>query len=184
MQPTDLAQIVGDLGPIIGLAAVLLGTLLGGWLQSRISRKQALQEHANQLKLLSETYRQNLEVLTMQQRREEDLRIRQFAESDRADRLVVIEYIDLLLPRLIEVASIDYIASNNTDLEVLRRLKQLQNYMTTTVIDASHPERNLGLRMSFLLAQLTAAMRIALNARWTRPLTDSQTVFLGHWRAT
>ena len=55
MQPTDLAQIVGDLGPIIGLAAVLLGTLLGGWLQSRISRKQALQEHANQLKLLSET---------------------------------------------------------------------------------------------------------------------------------
>jgi hypothetical protein len=180
---TDMAQIVADLSPVIGLIGVLLGTLLGGWLQARISRKQALQERDNQLKLLTETHRQNMEVLAMQHRREEDLRLRQFAESDRADRLVVIEYVDLVLPRLIEVASIDYIASDNKDAEELRRFKQLQRYMTEMVVDPAHPEKNLGLRTAFLLFQLTAAMRIALNARWTRPLTDEQGVFLSHWES-
>lgn len=183
MQTTDLAQTVEDLGPIIGLVAVLAATLLGGWLQARLSRKQAIHEHDNQFKLLAETHRQNVEVLALQQRQEEELRIRQFAESDRADRLVVIEYIDLLLPRLIEVASIEYVASDNVDADELRRFKLLQNYMTSSVVDPAHPERNLGLRMSFLLSQLTAAMRIALNARWTRPLTDAQTHFLAHWES-
>lgn len=89
----------------IGLVAVVLGTLLGGWLQARHSRNQARLEHERQLGVLTETHRQNLEVLALQQRREEDLRVRQFAESDRADRLVVTEYVALLLPRLIEGAS-------------------------------------------------------------------------------
>lgn len=180
---TGLAQLVEDLEPVIGLAAVLLGTLLGGWLQARISRKQSTADHANQLKLLDATHRQNLEMMTAQHRREEDLRLRQFEESDRADRLVVIEYVDLLLPRLIEVASISYIASDNKDPDELRRFVQIQRYMSETAIDPSHPERNLGLRMAFLLFQLTAAMRIALNARWTRPLTKEQAVFLGHWES-
>lgn len=177
----DLAQIVQDLGPVIGLAAVLVGTLLGGWLQARLSRRQTTQEHQDQLKVLAETHRQNLEVLSLQQRREEDVRLRQFAESDRADRLVVIEYVDLILPRLIEVSSIEYIASNNKNPDELRRFQTLQRFMSETTVDHAHPEKNLGLRMSFLWFQMIAAMRIALNARWTRPLTDAQSAFLAHW---
>ena len=179
----DLAQIVQDLGPIIGLAAVLAATLLGGWMQARLSRKQSSQEHQDQLKVLAETHRQNLEVLSLQQRREEDVRLRQFAESDRADRLVVIEYVDLILPRLIEVSSIEYIASNNRNQDELRRFQQLQRFMADTQVDHAHPERNLGLRMGFLWFQMIAAMRIALNARWTRPLSETQSVFLAHWES-
>ncbi len=180
---TDLVQVLKDLGPLISVFAVLLGTLLGGWMQARISRRRSDEERANQVKLLTETHRHNLEVMTMQQRREEDLRISQFEESDKADRLVVIEYIDLMLPRLIEVASINYIASDNKDLDELQRFTNLRRYMTVTLVDPSHPERNLDLRMAFLLFQLTAAMRIALNARWMRPLTDDQVVFLEHWES-
>lgn len=179
----DLAQTIEDLGPVIGLAAVLLGTLLGGWMQARLSRRQATQEQDSQLKVLAETHRQNLEVLSLQQRREEDARMRQFAESDRADRLVVIEYVDLILPRLIEVSSIEYIASNSKNPEELRKFQLLQRLMADTTVDHAHPERNLGLRMAFLWFQMIASMRIASNARWTRPLTDMQSEFLAHWES-
>lgn len=181
MPTIDMTQLMQDLGPIIGLAAVIAGTLLGGWLQARLSRKQAAQEHHNQLAVLAETHRQSIEMLTMQQKREEDLRVRQFAESDRADRLVVTEYVDLLLPRLIESSSIHYLAKDNKDPDELRRYTTLQKFMAETTVDPAHPERNAALRMAFLLFQLMAAMRIALNARWTRPLTDEQSRFLSHW---
>lgn len=181
METKEIIEVVQELGPIIGLLAVIAGTLLGGWLQARLSRSQASQEHSNQLAVLTETHRQNIEVLTLQQKREEDLRVRQFAESDRADRLVVAEYVDLLLPRLIEASSIEYLGGDNRDADELRRYKQLQRFMGELTVDAAHPERNASLRMAFLLFQLMAAMRIALNARWTRPLTDLQTRFLAHW---
>jgi hypothetical protein len=178
--PNDLLELVDELGPAIGVMAVVLGTLIAGWFQSKVARRQVQQAHESQLALLEQTHRHNLEVLTAQQRRDEDLRLRQFAESDRADRLVVIEYIDLLLPRLCEVASIEYLASDNKEADELRRYLTLQRYMSANVVDPAHPERNLGLRMAFLLFQL-AAMRIALNARWLRPLTGEQSRFLSHW---
>lgn len=181
MTSAELLQIIEELGPIIGLIAVIAGTLLGGWLQARLSRKQTKEEHGNQLAVLAETHRQSIEMLTLQQKREEDLRVRQFAEADRADRLVVAEYVDLLLPRLIETSSIYYLSSQNRDQEELRRYTQLQRFMGETAVDLAHPERNAALRMAFLLFQLMAAMRIALNARWTRPLTEQQSRFLAHW---
>jgi hypothetical protein len=179
----DIVDLVQELGPVLGVLAVVLGTVIAGWFQARVTRRQTAQTHESQLRLLEQTHRQNMEVLTLQQRREEDLRIRQFAESDRADRLVVIEYVDLLLPRLIEVSAIYYIGSDNRDADELRRFKQLQRFMLEQTVDFAHPERNLGLRMAFLLFQLVGSMRIALNARWTRPLTDEQTAFLSHWES-
>jgi hypothetical protein len=179
--PNDVLELVDELGPAIGVIAVVLGTLIAGWFQSKVARRQVQQAHDSQLALLEQTHRHNLEVLTAQQRRDEDLRLRQFAESDRADRLVVIEYIDLLLPRLCEVASIYYLAADNKDAEELQRYLRLQKFMGASAVDPAHPERNLGMRMTFLLFQLIAAMRIALNARWTRPLTEEQSQFLSHW---
>ena len=179
----ESADLPGLIEGFLGLGAVIVGTLLGGWLQARLSRKQASEEHRNQLSVLAETHRQNLEVLTLQQKREEDLRLRQFAESDRADRLVITEYVDVILPRLIEASSIQYLASDNKDQDELKKYKQLQKYMNELTIDPAHPERNAALRMAFLLFQLMAAMRIALNARWTRPLTEQQTTFLSHWES-
>ncbi len=183
MGMNDIVDLVQELGPVIGVFAVVLGTVIAGWFQARVTRSQTAQTHESQLRLLEQAHRQNIEVLTLQQRKEEDLRIRQFAESDRADRLVVIEYVDLLLPRLIEVCSIYYIKSDNKDLDELRRFKQLQRFMLEETIDPVHPEKSLGLRMAFLLFQLIGSMRIALNARWTRPLTEEQTTFLSHWES-
>jgi len=183
VQSNEYVKLLQELGPLIGLAAVLLGTLLGGWLQARISKDQVRRAHENQLQILQETHLHNLNVMTMQQKREEDLRLRQFTESDRADRLVVMEYVDLLLPRLIEVAAIYYLSSDNKDKDEGHRYQLLQRLMTTTAVDPAHPERNLGLRMAFLLFQLIAALRIALNARWTRPLSEDQAAFLAHWES-
>jgi hypothetical protein len=179
----DVVDLVQELGPAIGVLAVVIGTVIAGWFQATVARRQTAESHDSQLRVLEQTHRQNVEILTLQQRREEDVRLRQFAESDHADRLVVIEYVDLLLPRLYEVSSIDYIASDNRDAEELRRFNQLQRFMLDQEIDFAHPERNLGLRMAFLLFQLVGSMRIALNARWTRPLTDEQTTFLSHWES-
>lgn len=183
MEMKDVVDLIQELGPVIGVFAVVLGTVIAGWFQARVARSQTAQTHESQLRLLEQTHNQNMEVLALQQRREEDLRIRQFAESDRADRLVVIEYVDLLLPRLIEVSAIYYIASDNRDADELRRFKQLQRFMLERDVDFAHPEKNLGLRMAFLFFQLVASMRIALNARWTRPLTEDQTTFLSHWES-
>ena len=150
---TDLVQVLKDLGPLISVFAVLLGTLLGGWMQARISRRRSDEERANQVKLLTETHRHNLEVMTMQQRREEDLRISQFEESDNPERnrppraVIALEYIDLMLPRLIEVASINYIdASDNKDLDELQRFtKPDQLSVTTTLPARPTPRRRIKL---------------------------------------
>jgi|GEM_PF-2665354 len=183
MELHDCVQLVQELGPVIGVMAVVLGTVIAGWFQQRVTRSQTADAHRSQLQLLEETHRQNIAVLSIQQKREEDLRIRQFAESDRADRLVVIEYVDLLLPRLIEVSAIRYLAADNKDADELRRYQQLQRYMSEQSVEPAHPEKNLGLRMAFLLFQLIGSLRIALSARWTRPLTDEQTTFLSHWES-
>lgn len=181
MEAKDWVDLVNELGPVIGIVAVVIGALITGWFQARVSRKQATDAHESQLKLLQEAHRQTLETMALQHDREADQRTKQFAESDKADRLVVVEYVDLLLPRLIDAASIGYLGPNNRDQEELRRYQSLQQFMTQDAIDPAHPEKNLGLRMAFLVFQLTAAMRIALNARWLRPLTDVQTRFLSHW---
>ncbi len=181
MEAKDWVDLVNELGPVLGIAAVVIGALITGWFQARVARKQTAESHDSQLKLLQETHRQNLEVMSLQHDRESDQRTKQFAESDKADRLVVVEYVDLLLPRLIDAASIVYLGSNNRDQDELRRYQNLQHIMSLTDIDPAHPEKNLGLRMAFLMFQLTAAMRLALNARWLRPLTEDQTKFLAHW---
>lgn len=181
METKAFVEIMQALAPILALIAVVSAALLGGWLQARILRKQADQQHRNQLAVLVETHQRNLEVLTLQQKREEELRLRQFAESDRADRLVVTEYVDLILMRLIETSSIHYLGSDNNNSDELREYMKLQKYMNETKMDPAHPEKTAALRMAFLLFQLMASMRIALNARWTRPLTEVQSQFLSHW---
>ena len=181
MQAKDWVDLVNGLAPVFGIAAVVIGALITGGFQACVSRKQTAEAHDSQLKLLQETHRQNLEVMSWQDGRESDQRTRQFAESDKADRLVVVEYVDLLLPRLTDAASIVYLGPNNRDEDELRRYQNLQQLMAQVAIDAAHPEKNLGLRMAFLMFQLAAAMRIALNARWLRPLTEEQTKFLSHW---
>ena len=181
METKDWVDLVNELGPVLGIAAVVIGSLINGWFQACVSRKQTAEAHDSQLKLLQETHRQNLEVLSLQHDRDSDQRTRQFEESDKADRLVVVEYIDLLLPRLIEASSIVYLGPGNHDPDELRRYQNLQQLMEQVAIDPAHPEKNLGLRMAFLMFQLTAAMRIALNARWLRPLTQEQAKFLSHW---
>lgn len=183
MEGSEWLQAVKELSPVLGIIAVVVGALITGWFQARVSGAQSKKAHETQLELLQQSHRQSLEVLTLQQKREEDQRTRQFAEADKADRLVVIEYVDLLLPRLTDSASIHYLASDNRDADELRRYQNLQKYMQEREINEAHPERNLGLRMAFLIFQLTSAMRIALNARWTRPLTDEQRLFLSHWES-
>lgn len=181
METKDIADLVQALAPILGVVCGIAGAAFGGWLQARLSRKQSQEAQKNQQLALAETHRQNLEVITLQQKREEDLRLRQFAESDRADRLVVTEYLDLIMMRLIQTSSIYYLGSDNRDDDERQLYLQLQKYMNATEIDPAHPEKTAALRMAFLLFQLMAAMRIALDARWTRPLTDVQTKFLAHW---
>lgn len=158
------------LGPLLGAIAVVAGALVTSWAQSRESRRQSQQAH-----------QQSLELLLAQFEREDSMRNREFLESDCADRSLVGEYVEMLIPRLIDVAGIDYIASDNRDVEELQHFQNLQRFMQSTDIDAAHPERNLGLRMAFLMFQIMAAMRLALNARWTRPLSDEQSKFLQHW---
>jgi hypothetical protein len=181
MEANEIVELVQELGPAIGVMAVVLGTVIAGWFQARVARSQSAQSHESQLQLLEKTHKQNMEMLALQQRREEDLRLRQFEESDRADRLVVIEYVDLLLPRLTEVCSIRYLGYDNNDPDELQRFQLFQSRMMEKGIDRAHPERNLGLRIAFLLFQLVGSMRIALNARWARPLSERQTTFLAHW---
>lgn len=181
MDVQGMVDILNELGPVLGVLAVVLGTVVAGLFQAKVAGDQADRSHDSQLKLLEKTHAQSLKLLELQQRREEDLRIRQFEESDRADRLLVLEYVDLLLPRLHSMAIIDYLASDNKNRDELNRFQTLQKYMMVDDSDPAHPERTLGLRVSFLLFQLAAAMRLALNARWTRPLTDAQIEFLSHW---
>ncbi len=179
----DLLTVVERLAPVLGVVSVVVGALLAGWLQWRVTRSQMRIAHQSQLDVLKTTHLHDLEMMAAQRSREDEQRTRQFAEADRADRQVVVEYIDLLLPRLCEVASIHYLAADNRDTEELERYLTLQRHMQTTALDAAHPERNPGVRMTFLLFQLVAAMRLALNARWARPLTAEQTSFLAHWES-
>ncbi len=180
---SDLLMVLEKLEPVLGVLSVVVGTILAGLFQAHVARKECDAAHKSQLELLQSTHRQNLEVLALQQTREDAIRTRQFAEADKADRLLVMEYVDLLLPRLIEVASIDYIASDNANPVELQRYLQLQRYILADEIDPAHPESTLGIRMAFLLFQVVAAFRLALGARWIRPLTTEHSAFLAKWES-
>jgi hypothetical protein len=156
---------IRDPGTVIVAIAGLVGTVFAGWYQSR-------KAHQSQLAVLQAT-----------QQREDQLRERQFKESDNADRLMIIEYIDLLLPRLCEITSIYFLAGGpiNKDQQERDLFRRLHAFMNSVHIDPAHPERTLSLRLAFLLFQLLAAMRAALNARWLRPLSTGQVRFLSHY---
>ena len=158
------------LGPALGALAVVIGTLLTCWSQGRGVRRQA-----------EMTHRQNLELLRLEMHRDEKARRRQQEEADLADRLRVIEYVDMLVPRMHEIAAIRYLADDNKDEEEGEKYRTLKRYISIDAVSAAHPEQTLGLRISFLIFQLIAAMRLAILARWTRPLSDAQSRFLGYW---
>lgn len=183
MEMQELIELAKEMSPAFGVLSVVVGCVFSAYFQDRMTRKHAVISQRNQLQLMDQTFKQQIEILTIQQKREEDIRQRQYAEADRADRLVVTEYIDLLVPRLIEIASIDYIASDNRDENELRRFKRMQRYVSQTELDFAHPEKTLGLRIAFLLFQLVGSMRNALNSRWVRPLSQEQSDFLDHWEA-
>jgi len=156
---------IKDPGTVIVAVVGLFGTIFAGWYQSR-------KAHQSQVAILKAT-----------QQREELHRERQFQESDNADRLLIVEYIDQLLPRLCEITSIYFLAGSdiNKDQEERELFRRLQGFMNATNVDQAHPEHTLSIRLAFLLFQLIAAMRAALNARWTRPLSSAQAKFLTHY---
>ncbi len=161
----DFFAAIKDPGTVIVALAGLFGTLFAGWYQAR-------KAHASQLAVIRAT-----------EQREDRLRQRQYQESDNADRLLILEYVDQLLPRLSEIASIYFLAGTeiNKDDAERERFRRLQGFMRSTNVDPAHPEKTLSIRLAFLLFQLIAAMRTALNARWTRPLSDEQAQFLAHY---
>ncbi len=108
-------------------------------------------------------------------------RKRQREEVERAERLMVQDYVDLLLPRLLKITSLRYLGSRNRNLDELARYRNQAHFMAAQVIDPAHPEKNLAVRIAFLVLQLSAAFRIALDARWVRALTDTQHTFLENW---
>lgn len=206
-QLTNWNELANSLGPFIGIVAVLVGTLLAGWFQWKVMSKQhrlshksqmdALQQshmhnievtvrqsevdHRSQLDALKAAHEQNLEVIRLNQQREDTLRTKQNQESDRADRLRIDEYADLLLPRLTDFASIHYLGLDNKDPEELNKYLYLQKLMLEENLHPAHPERSAAMRLTFLMFQLIGAFRLALNARWTRPLSNEQMNFLSHW---
>jgi hypothetical protein len=159
---------------VSGVFGTLAAALITGWYQARSTREQLRSAHESQLKILEVT-----------KSRDEELRARQFAESDRADRLLITEYVDLILPRLVQITSIYFLAGGpaNANDEERRSFESLRSWMNSDEVDPAHPEKNLKLRLTFLLFQMIAAMRLALNARWTRPLSTEQGKFLEHWEA-
>lgn len=169
---SGIVEVLQALGPVLGVVSVVVGTALVGFWQNRTINRQTDIAHQHEI-----------DMLRIQQEREEDVRLRQYAESDHADRLLVTEYVDLLIPRLCDISSIYYIASDSHDEDELRLFKRLQQLMLSTTAQPAHPQANLGLRVTFLIFQLSAAMRLAMNARWTRPLTEEQSSFLSHWES-
>lgn len=157
----DWASAIRDPGTVIVAVAGLLTTVVVTWLQSR-SQERALKAA---------------------QRREDVLYERKFEEADRADRYLIIEYIDQVLPRLSQITSIHFLSSteDNKNEDEREEFRQLKSFMDATQVDPAHPERTLSIRMAFLLFQLITAARIALNARWSRPLSDYQKSFLSHY---
>ncbi len=158
---------INDPGTVIVAVVGLLGAMFTSWYQTR-------KAHQSQLALLS-----------LSQEREDKVRLQQFEESDRADRLLILEYIDQLLPRLSEITSIYFLAGGpiNKDEDERQLFCRLQSYMKASDVDSAHPERTLSIRLAFLLFQLIAAVRLALNARWSRPLSETQARFLAHYEA-
>lgn len=156
---------VKDPGTVLVAIAGLFGTVFAGWYAAR-------KAHQSQVALMAAS-----------QSREEELRQRHFQESDRADRLLVLEYIDQILPRLCELSSIYFLAGTdiNKDDEERRLFNRLKGFMNSLALDHAHPERTLSIRLAFLLFQVLAAMRLALNARWRRPLSAKQSQFLAHY---
>jgi hypothetical protein len=159
--------------------------LIGQWFTSRRSEKR--QRH--DLELVSKRgevqLERSLELAREQAKlsheREVAARLRQAEELETAERLLVQSYIDLLVPRLDQITTIFYLSRGNRDEEERRRFAQLATFMESNSVDPAHPQRNLSLRMTFLLFQLCAAIRIALDARWSRALTPRQHEFLAEW---
>lgn len=165
--PVDYTQI---LGPILGMIVTGIGMAASSLLQSWSMRSQAREQHANQMALLRESHRH-----------EDEDRARQHAEADRADRLRVIDYVELLIPRLAELATLGWLGSSRAGGGASGQFARLEPWMNTTAVDPAHPERNLSLRTAFLGFRLAAAMQMALQARWLRPLTPIQAEFLSRW---
>lgn len=163
---------VGVFGAIVqALISALIFSVVGMWRK----RREAEQNHARQMELLRESHRQEIE------RREAD-RNQQRDDYDRADRSLTVEYIDMLLPHLRRICAIFYLGEDNNNTLELRAYKQTKNFMEEKGdADPAHPEKDLGLRLAFLLLQIMAAARLAHSAQWMRPLTDSQKKFLWLW---
>ena len=162
-----LLSAIKDPGTVIVAVVGVFGAVLTSWYQARKS-------HQSQIALLHAS-----------RQREEEVRQRQFEEADRADRLLIMEYIDQLLPRLCDITSIYFLSGTdaNRNDEERNLFLQLQQYMNATNINPAHPERTLSIRLAFLVFQVIAAMRVALNARWIRPLSDEQGRFLAHYES-
>ncbi len=158
---------IQDAGTLIAGVTGVVATTFTAWYQTR-------KAHQTQVAVLAAT-----------QEREDRMREEQFAEADKADRLLVLEYVDQLLPRLCQITSIYFLAGGtiNKDQQERELFERLKSYMMTLTVDPAHPEKNLALRLAFLFFQLIAALRAALNARWTRPLSKEQTQFLAEYEA-
>jgi hypothetical protein len=126
--------------------------------------------------------RSHSENLRAIHQREDAERLRRYQEQDHADRQLVLEYIDQLLPRIDNITSLWHLAGQtNTDADQRKLYLRQQSLINNKDIDPAHPERNLGIRLAFLLFQLLAAMRSALNARWTRTISEQQVRFLSRY---
>lgn len=199
-----IKSFISEYGPAItacaAIAAALFG-LFGTWLGARWTNKlyrngintimdkyQQAQEkqlvfaHENNLAVIELTHKHTVDLEQVKLKSQEDLRLKEFAEADEADRLLMAEYVDQLVPPLTKICSIHYLGSENPDADELKKYKELKE-SATQKCDIIHPEWNIFLRMAFLLLQLMAAARLALNARWKRPLSDQQRDFLREWDA-
>ena len=179
--PSEWLQIIDHLDPLIGVVAVVVGSSIAGWFQLAAARRLSEDAHRSELEMLRQAHTQNLDVLKLQAHREDTLKQKEFEEADNADRLLVIDYVDMLVPRLAGIASIGWLGEDNRNPEELQRYRIAKEYIWSADLDPAHPEKTLGVRVTFLMFQFAASMRRALNARWTRPISERQRTFLIHW---
>jgi hypothetical protein len=92
-----LLTAIKDPGTVIVAVVGLLGAVFSSWYQAR-------KAHQGQIALLNAS-----------RQREEELRQKPFEEADRADRLLIMEYIDQLLPRLCDITSIYFLSGTEAN---------------------------------------------------------------------
>lgn len=158
------------LAPYLTALIALIGVLLAGWIQGRANLRQTKEANAHSLNLLREQFAN-----------QESQRQQQNMEAENADRLRVLEYVELLIPRLEDIAEIEYLASNNLNSDELESFLNLQRYISVRDVDPASPQKTLGLRIAFIIFQIAAALRLALLARWTRPISSQHARFLNYW---